>query len=101
MDEDDYVGSIPRDFLRIHTFKQLEIDEDFNMRKDDWKQIKIFVDRQNKGFLKNGQRINKKIQAFKASSTLNEISYMNNFVFLPSRPIAQILILKACLDLQC
>lgn len=86
--DDEKVGMIPKDFLRIHSFKQLgeDMDEQYNIKE--WKATKTFVDRHNKGFFKQGQKINKRIEEFKKASVLNQISYMNNFVFLPSRAAA-------------
>jgi len=67
------------------------------MKKSHWKIVKGFLDREHPDFKQTGQDCMKEIDEFQNESYARGIRYKQEFKYLPSEAIMQVLVMKAAL----
>ena len=89
------VGMLDKSIFYVFKLDQVKFPEDYNLPTSQYKKIKKFID---KAFTKNKseqKQALKKIDAYKNADKLNQIMYADTFIFVPSEPIMQQLVLFA------
>lgn len=70
---------------------------DFNCSKVNWKKIVALLDRTCPNRKSETKRMLAKIENYKNTDPVNAIMYKNTFVYEPSTPIMQVIIMRAAL----
>ena len=89
---------IPEELLVIHTFEQIEQPADLYMKKSHWKIIRGYLDREHPDHKQTGEEHMKEIEDFQNESYARGVRYKQEFKYLPSEAIMQVLVMKAALQ---
>ena len=71
--------------------------DDFNCSKSSWKKIKVFLERISPGHTKKAKEMVASIEEFKNTDAVNAIVYKGTFIYVPSTPILQLIVLRAAM----